>query len=171
MLERVICNTSPLFYLHRIRRLDILRKLYGTIAVPETVKEELGEGGALGEDVPDITEYDWIRVIGGHIPKLIKLVTDLGPGEAGVLALALDVPEALVILDDRLARRIAELQGLKITGTAGVLLKAKRKGHIDIIAPVIDQLIGLGFRLSEHLQNDILRLAGETGESHPKINK
>ncbi|MBT9171463.1 MAG: hypothetical protein DDT18_01839 [Actinobacteria bacterium] len=90
------------------------------------------------------------------------MVTDLGPGEASVLTLALELPDVLVILDDLLARRIAELQGLRITGTAGVLLKAKQQGYVEAIAPIIQQLVNLGFRISNRLQQDILRLAGES---------
>jgi predicted nucleic acid-binding protein len=48
------------------------------------------------------------------------LVTDLGPGEAEVLMLALEAREAVVILDDALARRAAAMLGLRVTGTLGL---------------------------------------------------
>lgn len=89
MPDMVICNTSPLFYLHRIKHLDILEKLYRKIVVPDTVQIELKEGKAQGEDVPDLSVYNWIQVLDVHVPKLIKLITDMGPGEAGTIALAL----------------------------------------------------------------------------------
>lgn len=69
-----------------------------------------------------------------------------------------------VILDDLVARHIAELQGLRITGTAGILLKAKQQGHIKAIAPLIEQLLKLGFWLSDRLQHDILKLADELSD-------
>lgn len=134
------------------------------IIIPETVANELEQGQAEGEDIPDISDYPWIQIKPIPIPNVIRLVTDLGRGEAGVLALALEEQDTLVILDDLLARHIAELQGIKITGTAGILLKAKEKGYIKTIAPLIKQLLELGFWLSDRLQQDILRLAGELPE-------
>lgn len=162
MPDKVICNTSPLFYLYRVKHLDILEKLYGKITVPVTVEEELKEGKNHGEDVPDLSNHNWIQIDNAQVPKLIKVITDLGPGEAGAIALALQESNSLLILDDRLARQIAELQGLKVTGTAGVLLKAKQNGYLDAVAPIVDQLLDLGFRLSDHLRRNILDLADET---------
>jgi len=66
-----------------------------------------------------------------------------------------------VILDDKLARRIAEMQGFRLTGTAGVLLRAKEKGLIPALEPVIEKLLSLNFRLRPELVKAILELAGE----------
>ncbi len=44
MPESVISNTSPLFYLFRIGRLELLMSLYGQITVPLQVRQELEEG-------------------------------------------------------------------------------------------------------------------------------
>ncbi len=161
MPKTVICDTSVIFYLHRLRRLSLLRELYENIVVPQTVASELRQGLDEGEDVPDLAEYPWIQIRHIRIPKVIGLMTDLGPGEAGVLALALDHRDVLVVLDDLLARRIAKLQGLRLTGTAGILLKAKQQGYLKSFAPLIEQLKKLGFRLSNQMQQDILKLAGE----------
>lgn len=161
MPESVICDTSAIFYLHRLRCLNLLRELYGNIIVPHTVASELKQGLDEGEDVPVLAEFPWIQIRHIRIPKVIGLMTDLGAGEAGVLALALEEPDALVILDDLLARRIAKLQGIKLTGTVGVLLKAKSQGYIKAVAPLIENLQKLGFWLSDGMQQDILKLAGE----------
>jgi predicted nucleic acid-binding protein len=161
MPEIVICDTSVIFYLHRLRHLNLLKELYGTVAVPQTVVSELKQGQDEGEDVPDISDYPWIRIKSIRIPNVIGLMTDLGPGEAGVLALALEEQDALVILDDLLARRIAMLQGIRLTGTAGILLKAKTQGYIQVIAPLLKKLQSLGFWLSNDTQQNILKLADE----------
>lgn len=161
MPDLVISNTSPLFYLHRLRHLDLLRKLYRRITVPEAVVNELKVGRDQGEDAPDVAAHDWIEVRSVRIPGLIRLITDLGPGEAEVLALALEEVGSLVILDDRLAREIAKLQNIRITGTAGVLLKAKQEGHITAVAPLLDKLTQLGFRLGDAVKASILRIAQE----------
>ena len=62
MHRSVIVNTSPLFYLHRVKYLDCLEKLYGEIVIPEAVVTELEEGKKSGEDVPRVSEYNWIKI-------------------------------------------------------------------------------------------------------------
>lgn len=132
-----------------------------SVIVPPAVIDELEQGKRQGEDVPNIQDYSWIRVQKVKVPDFLKLITDLGLGEAEVLTLALEEPNSLIVLDERLARRIAELRGLKFTGTAGVLLKAKQQGYIISISPILEQLLKLGFRISNRVKNDILKLAGE----------
>lgn len=157
----VIVNTSPLFYLHRAGCLDCLEKLYGEIVIPEAVALELEEGRRIGEDVPVIKNYRWIKVRKVTIPAFIKIISDLGRGEAEVLALGCEEKEPLLIIDDSLARRIAKLQAFKFTGTAGVLLKAKKEGHIAEIKPLIEKLREAGFYLADKLIADILKMSGE----------
>lgn len=161
MPEITIANTSPLFYLHRLGLLELLKKLYGHITVPEAVKKELKEGQAQGEDVPQLENYTWLEIRSVSMPMYLQLIADLGPGESEVLALATNHPSALVILDDKLARRIAEMQGFRLTGTAGVLLRAKQKGLVPALKPVIERLLDLDFRLKPDLVKAILELGGE----------
>jgi len=77
------------------------------------------------------------------------------------LAIAVNHPSALLILDDRLARRIANIQGFRLTGTAGVLLRAKEQGIIPVLRPVLERLVSLNFRLKPDLLATILSVAGE----------
>jgi uncharacterized protein len=161
MPDLVISNTSPLFYLHRLEHLDLLQKLYLRIIVPEAVVNELKAGQEQGEDAPNVADYGWIEVRPVRVPGLIRLITDLGAGEAEVLALALEEPGSLVILDDRLAREVTKLQNVRITGRAGVLLKAKQEGHISVVMPLLNKLTQLGFRLSDAVQATISQLAEE----------
>jgi uncharacterized protein len=78
MPEYVISNTSPLFYLHRLRQLDQLQKLYTRLLVPEAVVDELQAGRDQGEDVSEVTGYDWIEVRAVRMPGVVTLITDLG---------------------------------------------------------------------------------------------
>lgn len=75
--------------------------------------------------------------------------------------MALESQDALVILDDALARRIAQTQGIRVIGTLGVLLEAKRAGHVPLIRPYLDQLDTLRFRLASHTREAVLKLACE----------
>ena len=75
--------------------------------------------------------------------------------------LGLEWREAVVVLDDALARRIAETLGLYLTGTLGLLLDAKRAGLVPAVAPLLDQLQVLRFRVAPHTRTAVLELAGE----------
>ena len=127
MPEITIVDTSSLFYFYRVGLFDLFNKLYGHITVPEAVKNEINEGQIQGEDVPQLESYSWVEIRSVKMPRYLQLIADLGPGESEVLALATNHPSALVVLDDKLARRIAGMQGFRLTGTAGVLLRAKKK--------------------------------------------
>lgn len=161
MPDLTISNTSPFFYLHRLKHLDLLRQLYQRIVVPEAVVAELHAGKVQGEDVPALSRFDWIEIRPVRTPEALKLIADLGAGETEVLALTLERPGSLAIIDDNLARRIAKLQQLRITGTAKVVLKAKQRGHIPTVRPLLDELTNLGFRLSNAVRANILKLATE----------
>lgn len=75
--------------------------------------------------------------------------------------LALELRPAVVVLDDALARRIAENLGIPLTGTLGLLLDAKRRGLITQVTPLLDQLQSLGFRLAPHTRAAVQKAAAE----------
>jgi len=124
-LYEVVCNTSPLQYLHQIGQLRILPALAGSII-----------------------DLNWIQIRAPISVKAASLITDLGPGESQVLMLALETPGSIALLDDGLARRVAIARGIPIKGTLGLLLDAKRAGHITVVKPSLDKLQDLGFRLA-----------------------
>lgn len=164
MRKIVIVNTSPLFYLHKSGYLHILEILYSEIIIPYAVLLELEEGRKAGEDVPEIKDHGWIIVKKVTIPAFIKIIPDLGQGEAEVLALACEENNPLLIIDDALARKIANLQQIKFTGTAGVLLRAKKEGYIKGLKSIIDKLKETGFYISDKLIVEILKSSGEERE-------
>lgn len=157
----VITNTSPLQYLHQVGQLPLLPALYGQVRVPEAVVQELARGQAEGVEVPDVRGLPWVRVQAVRVPVGLFRGTDLGDGEQAVLALALVTPDAVVVLDDAAARRQARQLGLAITGTLGVLLKAKEMGHLVRVAPIIAQLEACRFFLDAQTRTAVLRLADE----------
>jgi predicted nucleic acid-binding protein len=160
-LPEIIVNTSPLQYLHQVGLLELLPKLFGRVTVPGAVVRELAAGRRVGLDLPVPEKLAWVEVCEPPSPAGVLLAWDLGAGESASLSLALERPGAWVLLDDRLARAAAASCKLPILGTAGILLRAKRKGHLPAIRPVLDRLTALGFCLSQNTQEIILRLAGE----------
>lgn len=161
-MPEFICNTSPLQYLHQLGRIEILPALTGSIIVPVPVIAELEAGRGLGWDVPDVRGFPWVAIRQPVSTPALPLAADLGRGEAAVLALALESPDAIVIVDDGVGRRVAELLGLRLTGTLGLLLDARKKGLIPKISPVLDELDRLRFRVSPATRAAVLKLAGET---------
>ena len=80
----------------------------------------------------------------------------------GSACLGLETQDALLLLDDRDARRYARALELEITGTLGLLLRAKERGILDAVRPVLDRLQALGFRLNARTRQMVLKRASET---------
>jgi uncharacterized protein len=160
-MPEVIANTSPIQYLFQLGLLDCLPQLYGLVFIPEGVAQELRNGLVRGVPLPDLQSLSWLRVCSVKSRAVLPLAAGLGAGEREVLALALELERPLVILDDALARRFAQRLRLPLTGTLGLLLKAKQNRTIDRIAPYLTRLEALGFRLDASTRADVLELAGE----------
>lgn len=160
-MSDVICNTSPIQYLNQLQLLHILPALAGRVIIPPAVVEELSQGRTSGINLPDVNVLKWVEIRRPVSELAVPLVTDLGSGETEVLMLALEMREAVVVLDDDLARRVAETLGLRLTGTLGLLLDAKKAGLIPAIAPLLDQLQTLRFRVAPHTRVAVLKLTGE----------
>lgn len=115
----------------------------------------------MGLSLPDLRALDWVTVRRPTSRLALPLIKDLGAGETEVLLLAVESADPIVILDDRLARRFAETLSLRITGTLGLLLDAKRAGLIESVAPLLNQLQEHRFRLAAHTRRAVLRAAAE----------
>lgn len=160
-MPEVIVDTSPIQYLYQIAQLDLLATLYGRVKMPPAVANELAEGRAQGVSLPDLTALSWITLCPVPASWLIPDIPNLGAGEREALSLAMMCPDALVILDDGLARGYAQRLQIRVTGTLGVLLKGKQLGYLNAIAPEIDRLDSLKFRLSAATRAVVLKLANE----------
>ena len=163
-MPEAISNTSPLLYLHRIDATDWLSKIFGNVWIPQTVADELKEGSRRGHEVPKLDEYDWLIVKNPLATPSEWLSLELGPGELAAKALALEHPERIVLLDDLLARRIAQAAGLNVWGTLKVLLEAKALGLTEKVEPLIARLREAGMWISDDIRERILALADELPE-------
>jgi len=159
---KAISNTSPLLYLYRIDGMDWLPKLFDEVWTPEAVRDELQAGRSKGYDVPNPDEYSWLSMVNPKSTPSEWLALDLGAGEIAAMALALENPDRVVLLDDMLARRTAQVAGLPVWGTLKVLLEAKSHGLINQIEPFVTKLSDSGMWISDEVQQRILKLAGES---------
>ena len=87
--------------------------------------QELNEGARRAFDVPDVEEYDWLKVVNPSHTPFEWLALDLEAGEVASMALALENPDRVIVLDDALARRTAQAAGL----TARWLVLTNVKPH------------------------------------------
>ena len=161
-MPRVIVNSTPLIILSNINHLDLLKKLYSEIYIPEAVFNEVTEkADSACQQIEKNT--DWIHVckITDESQKRMYQAK-LHTGEVEVMILAQEKPEAdLVILDDNAAKKTAKFLGLKVTGSLGVILKAKKTGIIKEVTPLINQLISNGFYITKEIYDLVKSEAGE----------
>jgi len=160
----IVSNTSPLYYLHQLRCLDLLGSLFGRVHTTPQVLAELEAGNTLGLSVPDMSTREWCVVQDIAVPSFLELIPDLGRGEASVLALAMEHPGSCVIVDDLLGRQVAKAQHLRLTGTLGVLLLAKQRGLVPAVGAMVSLLLQNGFHCRQSVVREVLRLAGEPEE-------
>ena len=160
--DLVVSNAGPLISLSTVSQLDLLRALFGQIAIPQAVYDEVVVHGEGEPGSREVGESDWIKIhhVKGHLAvELLRETLDAGESEAIVLAQELNARH--VILDDGLARRKARLIKLRLVGTLGVLLMAKEVGLIPAITPILDELRQTEFRVSDRVYQNVLAKAGE----------
>ena len=146
-----LSNSSPLIALARIGRADLLTRVCDRVIVPQAVADELG-------NLPD-----GILIEPLHRPQDLTLFpTQLHAGECAVILLALQQSaKATLLLDDWYARAFAQRQGLRIVGTIGLIIIAKRRGIIDRAVPLFDDLRRAGFHMTEPLLEEARSLVNE----------
>ena len=157
-MRKVLVNTTPLIALANLDQLELLHKLYGTIFVPQAVMDEIVREPARQR----VYNSSWIKVetIQDQSQKDIFRAR-LHAGEVEVMILAREQKADLVIMDDDTAKKTAKFLGFNVTGTLGVLLKAKREGYLEKVEPVMNELIRDGLFISETVKKYVLKEAGE----------
>ena len=151
MPEIIISDTSVLIILSNINELDLLQKVYGKIITTAVIAKKFNEPLPQWIEIRDIVNPESQKILETQIDK----------GEASAIALALETPHSLILLDDYKGRKMAQNLGLKFTGTIGVIIKAKLSGIITSIKPIILKIRQTNFRLSEDIEKQALLAAGE----------
>jgi len=161
MPEWAVTNTTPIITLLKIGHLDLLEKLYPNLAAPEAVWREIDQGLSK-EHYVDLQKAGWINIIPvQNTASVSYLLTDLDAGEAEVIVLAQELSASLVIIDEKLGRRYAAMRNLNVTGTLGILLKAKKNGLLLNIRPILEKMQEESIWLSEAMIRLVLEKAEE----------
>jgi predicted nucleic acid-binding protein len=157
-----VVDASPLVFLAKLGRLDLLRSGADTVFIPPAVLTEIHAKQDQATRAIEQAHRSWLRIRSVSYREAVDiLLADLGLGEAEVIALARETGADRVVLDDLDARRRARRLGLDLVGTVGLLLAARLRGEIPSLGDEIKRLQSLGFRISSSLVDAVLHEAGE----------
>jgi predicted nucleic acid-binding protein len=151
MSKTIISDTSCFIVLSKTGQLDLLHRLFGNIVTTLEIAEEFGE------KLPN-----WIEIVAAkdvHKRHLLEIQVD--KGEASAMALALEMENSMLIIDDYKARKLAHMLNIDYTGTIGVIILAKQKGIINSIKPILAKIKETNFRISAELELQALIQAKE----------
>ena len=150
MIKRAVTNSTCLIALEQIDKLNLLKGVFSTIFAPPAVQIESG------------VSVDWLFIESiSNMAFVSALKTQIDEGEAQAIALAVELGNTIIILDDKKARRIAKQLDLHVIGTLGVILCAKREGLIPKVRPLLIALQQVGFYMTDELYNETLKIASE----------
>lgn len=139
--EIIIADTSCLILLNKIDAVDLLNQVAEEIYITPTIKVEFGK------KLPN-----WIKVKAPknkNFKEVLEL--DLDPGEASAIALASEIDNAILILDDLKGRKLADRLHVKYSGTLGLILKATQLGVVSDIDILLNKINDTDFRISTTL--------------------
>ena len=151
MHKPIISDTSYLILLDKIGELEILNKLFGTIITTPEVAIEFGQPLPSWVEIQQPSDKNYQSIIEASVDK----------GEASAIALAIELNDCLLIIDDLKGRKFANQIGLTIIGTIGVIVDAKLAGIITSVKPILTKIKSTNFRITEQLEVIILKRSGE----------
>jgi hypothetical protein len=151
----VVSDTSAITALLQVGRENLLKELYGEVLVPAAVQAELLQTHS---HLPSFLLS--ARVL--NAAEVRRLSVEIDPGEAEAIALAKERRADLLLMDEIEGRRVALREGVPYIGLLGVLVQAKRTGHITSVRQVVSELETVAdFRLSDEVKAVAFRKAGE----------
>lgn len=163
MKGMIVSNTGPIIGLALIERLDLLQSLFSTVLIPAEVRDELS---ASPNKARKFTVPSWIETkkITGVPDPLLSVVLD--GGEAAVIDLARHIGADEVLIDERKGRKVAHtVYGLKVVGTAGILVRAKQAGLVDNVGDLLKDMKCKGYWIHEDIIRATVQSAGEAPDN------
>lgn len=155
----VVSDTSPLLNLALIDRLELIRRQFSAVTVPNQVWNELMAGERGVDDLRALRDEGVLSVVTvEQDPLFVEFTNELDIGESAALAYAVNHDAALVLLDEREAREAAKRHDLSITGVIGILLRASHSSEISL-EDELDALRSAGFWISDGLYEEVLERA------------
>ncbi len=153
---KVVVNATPLIALSLINQLELLNQLFDEVIIPDAVYQEVVISGASKPGAIELKNASWIQVQSVTPSSTIEpLLLGLDRGELQVILLAISIKPDWVIIDEKLARRVAKVIGLSVKGTVGILLAGFHAGYLSQQETLdsLQQLVNNGIRLSSQIIN------------------
>lgn len=158
MGEILVVNTGPLIALERMGCLEPIGTLPFEFVTPPEVRAELDEGERVG--LPRIAPAS-LRVRALASPRPAAGLAELDRGESAVIQLALELRAAAVAIDEWKGRRVALAHGLSVTGSLGLLGRARQLGMVPAARPFIQRALDAGIRYHPAVVAAVLKELGE----------
>lgn len=155
----VFSNTTPIIALSSIQRLDLLPRLFGKIYLVNEVVEECEVGGPIS--VPNLRRLDWIEIHHSTPITYPSILLELDKGEKHTLDMAVKYNANWVVIDEKIGRNLAEYLGLHVTGTLGILLKAKQQAWLPSFRDSVRAMQDKGIRYHAGLVDKLAVGVGE----------
>jgi predicted nucleic acid-binding protein len=158
----IVSDTTPISELAKVDHLDLLPKLFGKVVIPQGVFDELQVGEHPAAKL--VHDLSWLEVVTVNNQQLVRELQQsfkLDLGESEAIALAEEIRASQLLIDERAARKVAMARKLPLIGTVGILLLAKRRGLLDSVKDVLDEMKAQGMRISDRLYVQVLTLAQE----------
>ena len=156
----VVADASPVIFLAKLNRLALVGKVFpGTVIMPESVRRELvGETTPLHERHRIAGFLEHCRVETVRSPRGAAAALSLA--DRHVLVLAGQHPRSRVLTDDRVVRRVALAEGMPVTGTLGLIIRAAHAGIMprpEAIRAVDELVTDHQLRVSVDLYQESMR--------------
>jgi uncharacterized protein len=160
----IVTNTGPLIMLAKIDQLNLLQQIFTAVTIPPAVYREVMAKNGIEVRRLETALAQFISVAPEpELSPTVKIVTDhLDAGEQQAIALA-HARNTTLVIDERLGRQAARRLGLTVTGSAGLLVEAKRRRLIPLVRPLLEAARQQGYWLSDDLITVATKLAGESG--------
>lgn len=161
----IVSNTGPLIALAKLDQMDLLPRLVPDgVFIPDVIQRELWAKSGFESPILQTALNNFIQIKEPEqVSAAVKIITlNLDEGEKQAIRLASTINQPLLLLlDDNAGRKAAKKLNLPITGTVGLLLKAKEKGLITAVMPLIEQLRAYNYWLSDALVASVKKISGE----------
>ncbi len=158
--DKLVVNASPIISLAKIGCADFLSRLFDQLIIPQGVFEEITSHKYHDPAI------EWLKAQNQTIIKSIEVPAiisewNLGKGESQVIAFAFQNKEFIAAIDDKAAKKCAEVFNISISGTIAIIIKAKQMGLTPKAELLLLALRLNGFRISDDIIETALRIAGE----------
>ena len=161
----VVVDTGPLIALAKIDRIELLQDIGSTIVIPPAVERELLSQPSFETQVIEeaLSRFIEVRSVAPFSAGTKEAVRRLDVGERQAIGYAAELDEnTLLVIDDRVGRRVARHLGCSITGVVGILLRVKEQGAVEAVTPLLVELREAGYWLSDAIIRHARVLADET---------